>query len=144
MESRLGYKEPVSDQAQVPGTIEAGLEGRAAKQPIRSMFARARDGADRVLLQVERSDQMVSSVGDIQGVTCQCHSLRVIKGGLVEGPVLFARFADSGDRDLLTVQVRNNYAVVGTVGDKEAPTRFVRQDFSGEKQGAGAFFLEPG
>jgi hypothetical protein len=68
--------------------------------------------------------------------------LRVVEGGLGEGPVLHAPRPGSGDGDYLDpfaglVHARHDYAVVAGVGDGEEAVR-AGGDLAGEAQGAGA------
>ncbi len=57
---------------------------------------------------------------------------------------MFARLADSGNGDLLAVEVRNNNTVVCAVGDKETAAGVIGQNFSRKEQRTVAFFFEPG
>src|SRR5262249_53036480 len=50
------------------------------------------------------------------------------------GPVLAALHAAAGDRDLLALKGRNNYAVVRAVGDEQALAPGIGQHLAGEEQ----------
>src|SRR5882672_8532241 len=144
MKARLGDEKAVADQAKVPRTVESGLESRAAKHAVFAVFPGPGHGAHRFFLQIERSNQMILTVGDIKRFARQSHSLRIIERGFVESSVLFARLADAGKGDLLAVQVRNNNTVVCAVGDKETAAAIIGQNFSRKEQRTVAFFFEPG
>ena len=79
---------------------------------------------------------MIPAVGHIQRVAPQRQALRIVEGSLVERAIGLLRLAGAGNGDLLALQVRNNNAMVGAVGDEQAPPGGIGQDLAGEKQRA--------
>src|SRR5205085_8179864 len=98
--------------------------------------------SDRALFQIQGTDEMVFSVGNVERFAFQGHALGVIELGLVKTSILPSWLAVAGDGDLLALQVRNNNAVMGAVGDEQALAGGVGENFAGEEQRTVALLRE--
>ena len=80
---------------------------------------------------------MVFGVGHVELVAGERHSLRMVKRGRRERPVLFADGAAAGNVEQLAVQGRDDDAVVVAVGDEQAAARLIGQHLAGKFQRRG-------
>ena len=62
--------------------------------------------------------------------------MRIAEASLVEGAVLVSLDAGAGDVDLLAVEIRNDDAVMGAVGDEEPLRGGVGEDLAREVEGS--------
>ena len=85
-------------------------------------------------LQVERANQVVLAVGDVEDVALEGHSLRIGKAGLGERTVGLSRGPGAGHGDLLAVQVGNDNAMMRAVGDEEPLAGRIGNDLAGEAE----------
>src|SRR5262249_31604573 len=134
----------VALEVHVPRAVQRSLQRVAATLAVRALLAGTRHEADRLLLQVQRPDRVVLAVSDVKRLALQCHSLRIVETRLVERAVLQARLARTGNGDLLAIQIRNDNAMVRTVGDEESLRGGVSQDLAREEQRTAAVLAEPG
>ena len=92
--------------------------------------------------EIESANQVIFAVGDIECLPLESHPLGIVERGSVKRTVVPVRLAAAGDGDLPAIQIRNNNAVMGTVGDKQAPAGGVGKHLAREVERAIAAFGE--
>ena len=129
-----------------PGTIEfrpkrhahPSLGNAAGSQSLRSwprersLLARAGDRFDLLFLQIDFTNHMVFGIRDVEHVSSQSTSLRMMEGGSFEISIGGSLLATADDGLHLPLQVGDDDSVVVAVGDEEPAPFAVGKHFAGK------------
>ena len=82
-----GDEQGMAMERKIPGTVEGHLQGRPALATRVAFFTVAGQRAHRLLLQVERPDEMVLAIGNIKDAIPEGQALRIVENGRSESSI---------------------------------------------------------
>src|SRR5262249_8772733 len=105
-----------------------------------ALLASTRDGPDGFGLEVNRANQIVLPVGNVQGVAVQRQSLGVVELRNSKWTIISSSPAGPDNGKLFPIQVSDNNSVMCAVGNEKPAASLVSQHLAREKESTVAGF----
>ena len=96
------------------------------------MLTRSRQGGHLFAIEIDRPQEVILGIGNVQGLVDQDHPLRMVKLGVSVSTVFVADGTRPDDIDQFAVERTDDQAIMIAVGNEESAALFVNQDLAGK------------